>query len=316
MIILLCCSLTGVNVQANLISENLRISGCENTVIDFHKISETNISLIESPEGLRIYTRDKEISPKVIYVVNNIRTDAVINISNEVIYPNAHRVSLGQLFLDIRFGFENAKWFPGKYERIKSGDSKPFLFSLARKCGLCVPKFTIDSLFKPNIGGICKKPLGFPFKLSINKNSGKEVGVTGIIEFDENKMFYDGYLWQWQSLIATQSQIRCFFVDGKVWSVAWKREKEEPCDFRYINQIKGKKILWDQYFLPEEIIKKLSILMKSLGLNISAPEFLIDQYGEHVFIDLNPCGDWHGFFPENINKEIIQAITKTLISAL
>lgn len=316
MIILLCCSLVGVNVQANLISENLRVLGCENVVIDFHKISETNISLIESLEGLHLYDCDREISPNIIYVVNNIRTDAVINIPNEVIYPNAHRVSLNQLFLDIRFGFENAKWFPGKYERIKSGDSKPFLFSLARKCGLCVPKLTTDSSFKPNISGICKKPLGFPFKLSINRNSGKEVGVTGIIEFDESKMVNDGYLWQWQSLVAVQSQIRCFFVDGKIWSVAWKREKEDPCDFRYLNQIKGRNVPWEEYHLSKEIIKKLSILMKGLGLNMAAPEFLIDQYGEHVFIDLNPCGDWYGFFPENINKEIIHAITKMLKNAL
>jgi len=210
-IILLCGSLTGINVQASLISENLRMSGYENIVIDFHKISKTNISLIESYDGLHLHVCDREIYPKTIYVVNNIRTDTIINIPNEVIYPNAYRVSLKQLFLDIRFGFEDAKWLPGKYERIKSGDSKPFLFSLARKCGLHVPKFTIESSSKPNVDGVCKKPLGFPFKLSLNKNSGKEVGVTGIVEFDENKMAYDGYLWQWQSLVMAQSQIRCFF---------------------------------------------------------------------------------------------------------
>lgn len=316
MIILLCGSLTGANVQSNIISENLKKNGYENLVIDFHKISENDVSVIESQSGLRMCVCGREISPKIIYIANNIRTDTIINIPNEVIYPNAHRVSLNQLFLDIRFGFEDAKWFPGKYERIKSGDSKPFLFSFARKCGLHVPKFTIDSQSKPNVSGICKKPLGFPFKLSINKNSGKEVGVTGIAEFDENKMTYDGYLWQWQSLVMAQSQIRCFFVDGKVWSVEWKREKEEPCDFRYINQIKGGSISWKEYHLPEEIIEKLSILMKRLGLNMASPEFLTDQYGEHILIDLNPCGDWYGFFSENINKEIINAITKTLTSAL
>lgn len=316
MIILICGSLVGINVQSNIISENLGKLGYENFIIDFHKISENNLSLTESESGLRMYVHDREISPKIIYVVNNIRTDTVINIPNEVIYPNAYRVSLNQLFLDIRFGFEDSKWFPGNYERIKSGDSKPFLFSLARKCGLHVPKITIDSPFKPNIVGICKKPLGFPFKLSFSKNSSKEVGVTGIVEFDENKMAYDGYAWQWQSLVTVRSQIRCFFVDGKVWSVVWKREKEEPCDFRYINQIKRGGVLWEEYHLPEEIIGKLSILMKKLGLNIAAPEFLTDQYGEHVLIDLNPCGDWYGFFPENINKEITNAITNTLTSAL
>ena len=72
--------------------------------------------------------------------------------------------------------------------------------------------------------------------------------------------------------------VRSFFVDGKVWSVGWKREKEEPCDFRYINQIKGGGILWEEYHLPEEIAQKLSILMKRLGLKIAAPEFLKDQY--------------------------------------
>lgn len=316
MIAILCGSLTGVNFQANIISENLRKSGYENIVIDFHKISETSMSLMESPNGLQMYVCGTEISPKVIYIANNIRTDSIINIPNEVIYPNAYRASLNQLFLDIRFGFENVQWFPGNYEGVKRGDSKPFLFSVARRCGLSVPKFTADSSFKPNISGICKKPLGFPFKLSINRKNGKEVGVTGIIEFDENKMVNDGYLWQWQSLIRAQSQIRCLFVDGKIWSVIWGRGEKELCDFRDINQIKREEISWDQYSLPDEIVKKLSILMKSLGLRMSAPEFLIDQNGEHIFIDLNPCGDWYGFFPKNINEEIIQAITKTLKSAL
>lgn len=45
--------------------------------------------------------------------------------------------------------------------------------------------------------------------------------------------------------------------------------------------------------------KTIKRLLKKLKLKYACPEFLLTKEGRLVFIDLNPCGDWMGFF----NKE-------------
>jgi len=308
-------SLIGESLQSKKISEFLTRLGHENVLIDFHKLSKHDLSISESEHGLTASFLGRKISPKTIYIANNIRTDAIVAIPEHIIYPNSYRFSLSQMLLDFRHAFTEAIWLPGKNENIERGDSKPYVFSLARRLGLSVPVFTENSFFPPEGNfDVCKKPLGFPFRLSINKDTCEEVGLTGIVEFDKKKMIFDGYPWQWQTLIRAKLQIRCFCVGKKIWSVAW--EKEEISDFRYLNQVKREDVCWKAYSLPNEIVDKLLLLMSRLDLQMSAPEFLVDQDGKHTFIDLNPCGDWYGFFPDNIQEEITQAIVATLISAL
>lgn len=308
----------GESIQAKIISENLNSLGLENHVIDFHKTTDTDLFIMESSRGLTVSVGGKKLLPKVIYVANNIRTDAVINIPKQINYPQVYRSRLAQLFTDIRFALKDAYWLPGDHENIIGGDSKPFLFSIARRCGLLIPEVTVNSNFPTGYSSdFCKKPLGFPFQLSINRQSGKEVGITGIVEFSADKAIGDGYYWQWQSSIKTKKQIRCFIADKRVWAVAWNRCDEGVLhDLRQVNQINASNIHWQEYNLPEEISDKLFILMDHLGLRMASPEFILDQHGRHILIDLNPCGDWYGFFPEHTNREIVQKITSILRSAL
>jgi len=316
MITILFGSLVGESKQVSAVSSSLTKCGYKNVLIDFHKINKDSLIVRESRKGLEVVFCDEVISPNVVYVVNNIRIDSIINIPQSVVHPNSYRFSVEQLFMDVRFSFQEAVWFPGNYDDIERGDSKPFVLSMARKCGLCVPKLTINSRNIPPGSLLCKKPLGFPFRITMNKNTGKEVGLTGVVDFDDTRFICDDYFWQWQSLIEVKKQVRCYVFEKKIWSVLWKRNNDHHCDLRFKNQETCENIDWEEHELPIQISDRLLSLMEILGLKIAAPEFLIDEKGEYVFIDLNPCGDWYGFFPDKTNLEIIQTITNGLVGAL
>ena len=107
--------------------------------------------------------------------------------------------------------------------------------------------------------------------------------------------------------------MRCFVVNNKIWAAKWNNiaESNESSDYRYKNQIKKEKIIWSEYKLPADVSIATIALMKKLSLSIASPEFLLLDDGTHVFIDLNPTGDWCGFFSEEVNREIILALIET-----
>lgn len=71
---------------------------------------------------------------------------------------------------------------------------------------------------------------------------------------------------------------------------------------------------WCDYVLPPQVEGSLKELTSRLGIQISCPEFLLKENGDHVFIDMNPCGDWAGFFEESVNLEISNHIAQLLLS--
>jgi hypothetical protein len=64
--------------------------------------------------------------------------------------------------------------------------------------------------------------------------------------------------------------------------------------------------------LPVSVAKKLANLREILGVQFCCPEFLFNKKGELTLIDINPCGDWYGFFPEERSREIASAIANVL----
>lgn len=58
--------------------------------------------------------------------------------------------------------------------------------------------------------------------------------------------------------------------------------------------------------------RRLIDLVRSCGLSHAAPEALETPEGEMVFIDLNPYGDWRGFFGRRREAEIAAALASTI----
>ena len=79
-------------------------------------------------------------------------------------------------------------------------------------------------------------------------------------------------------------------------------------DYRHTSNIKNEVINWKPHSLPAEISSQILKLMKNLSVCMASPEFLVDKNGDYILIDLNPCGDWYGFFSKIQRKEILDSI--------
>lgn len=317
MILIISSKISGIDYAITILGENLKRLGLKYFLLNPHNLISGQYSLIQKDDTIRLsFSEDVFISPEIVYMATNWRCDCIVRYPESIDYPGIYRSRVHQFMQDIRFSLENTIWIPGSYECIERADSKTTLLREAFLSGLSVPSFTMNSFSK----SVCnldeelfRKSLGFPFIVSLNNKKGIEVGVTTTNTFhNPNKDKNDDQLWQWQSAIKTIGQLRMYVVGSKIWSVCWKKEYDQSDiqDYRQANQIEKREILWEPHIVPEVLADGILKLMKRLKIIVAAPEFLITEEGNYIFIDLNPCGDWLGFFSESVNKDIICSLTK------
>jgi D-alanine-D-alanine ligase-like ATP-grasp enzyme len=49
---------------------------------------------------------------------------------------------------------------------------------------------------------------------------------------------------------------------------------------------------WQPYTLPEPVSERVLRLMDALGLNYGALDFIVTPQGRHVFLEVNPAGEF------------------------
>ena len=71
---------------------------------------------------------------------------------------------------------------------------------------------------------------------------------------------------------------------------------------------------WQSYDLPEDIERKLLKLMAYFGLNYGAIDIIVTPDGRHVFLEVNPVGEffWLEIYPPHY--QISQAIAEVLLT--
>ena len=250
--------------------------------------------------------------PNAIWYATHPRTDALYCLDFR--FPGEHRSAMSQFITDLHYAYRtDISWFPGDLNLIGQADSKPFLLKEATLCGLVTPATTLNATLvakqKATAEKLYKKKLGFPSVITFDKKSRIELVTT-----TENKLGDSNArkeIWQWQTPIESVSHVRCCIVGEKIWAVVWHRKSTISKLYDYRSQEKEE--FWQHYCLPVDVEINLSRLMRHLKLQIACPEFLIKKDGQHVFIDMNPCGDWMGFFKESINAEIAESIATLLL---
>lgn len=78
----------------------------------------------------------------------------------------------------------------------------------------------------------------------------------------------------------------------------WRRAQPQECG-------------WHKAGLPEEEQRKLSRLMQSLGLRFGAIDYIRTPRNEHVFLEVNPAGEW-GMLEQSLGLPISEAIAREL----
>jgi MvdC family ATP-grasp ribosomal peptide maturase len=114
-----------------------------------------------------------------------------------------------------------------------------------------------------------------------------------------------------QELIPKACELRVACVAGEAFAGAldatgtsrghtdWRRAAPEECR-------------WQKAELPTEVASSLQVLMSELGLVFGAVDLICTPEGEHVFLEVNPGGEW-GMLERDLGLPISEAIAEALL---
>jgi glutathione synthase/RimK-type ligase-like ATP-grasp enzyme len=114
-----------------------------------------------------------------------------------------------------------------------------------------------------------------------------------------------------QELIPKAYELRVAYVAGAAFAGAldatgtsrghtdWRRAAPDECR-------------WQKAQLPTEVVTSLQALMSDLGLVFGAVDLICTPAGEHVFLEVNPGGEW-GMLERDLGLPISEAIAEALV---
>lgn len=181
--------------------------------------------------------------------------------------------------------------------------NKLYQLSIAIEVGLDVPKtfLTNDKTEIPESGYITKglsQIFGFHGDFLI-KNYTSEIEKQKIKEFSIAFM---------QKNIKKKYEVRTFYLHGKMYSMAIfsQLNSNTIIDFRnYDTKYPNRNV---PYLLPKKIEIKVLKFMKAVRLNTGSIDFIVNENGEHIFLEVNPIGQFGMVsYPCNYNLEKIIA---------
>ena len=71
-------------------------------------------------------------------------------------------------------------------------------------------------------------------------------------------------------------------------------------------------ISWQRYALPEPVHERLAALMSCLELRQGAIDMIVTPAGDHVFLEVNPTGEW-GMLQHELGLPIGDALADALL---
>lgn len=169
--------------------------------------------------------------------------------------------------------------------------NKLLVLEKAQEIGLDIPPFFLadntDNIILHKT--ITKSIAGTANLESINKDSDALMYTNVVEEKESNPIFISFF----QEKIEKDYEIRSFYLNGKIWSIAIISQNDEQTkvDFRKYNGKKPNRNI--RYNLPKNIEEKIHIMMKTLDLNCGSLDF-IKSGNKYYFLEINPVGQFLG----------------------
>jgi hypothetical protein len=112
-----------------------------------------------------------------------------------------------------------------------------------------------------------------------------------------------------QERIPKATELRVVYVDGRCFTGSLRPSAEASSrdDWRPHTGL-----LWEEDALPPHVEARFDAFMRAMGLNFGAADFIRTPEGEHVFLEINPCGEW-GMLERDLGLPISEAIADALL---
>jgi MvdC family ATP-grasp ribosomal peptide maturase len=216
-------------------------------------------------------------------------------------------------FLD---ALHDARWV-NDIQRERAAENKQRQLRIAARAGLRIPRTLVTNdpaaarqFFAETEGRMVAKLLR-PLTVSMNAaplfvytSPVREEDLADAETLRHSPMVF-------QELIPKERELRIAWVAGKAFTGAldasgtsrgqtdWRLAAPEECR-------------WQTAELPVEVSHGLQSLMTELGLVFGAIDFICTPSGEHVFLEVNPGGEW-GMLERDLGLPISEAIADALL---
>jgi hypothetical protein len=116
-----------------------------------------------------------------------------------------------------------------------------------------------------------------------------------------------------QPRIETQFDLRVTVVTTQVFAarIFLRSRTERDLDWRRADPAR---LIYERHLLPAELETKCIELVAAMGLTYGALDFVVTPHDEHVFLELNPAGQW-GWIEQALGLPITNAILDRLTEA-
>lgn len=216
-------------------------------------------------------------------------------------------------FLDALHG---ARWV-NDIQRERAAENKQRQLRVAARAGLRIPRTLVTNdpaaarhFFDETEGRMVAKLLR---PLTVSMNADADFVYTSRVSAEDlahaDTLRHSPMVFQ--ELIPKARELRVAWVDGRAFTGAldasgtsggqtdWRRAAPEECS-------------WQTSELPAEVARGLRSLMSELGLVFGAVDLIYTPAGEHVFLEVNPGGEW-GMLERDLNLPIADAIARALL---
>jgi glutathione synthase/RimK-type ligase-like ATP-grasp enzyme len=110
-----------------------------------------------------------------------------------------------------------------------------------------------------------------------------------------------------QRYVPADLDLRVTVVEDEIFAAAIESEPEYQADYR----VGLATAVVKPYTLPDDVADRIGQLMRVLGLNYGAIDMRVMPDGHHVFLEINPAGEWL-FISERTGQPIPAAIAASL----
>ena len=211
----------------------------------------------------------------------------------------------------------SSKFWISSVFSIREAENKIHQLILAKKLGFKIPKSLITSEPR-NAKEFYKRKTCIikPIKTGFIENKKKSKIIFTSLIPENNEAIFDRastfpvFL---QTNIVKQGDIRVTIIGAKIFStfISSQNHEETLIDWR-----KGSNpnLEFKRHKIPNDIAEKCLKLNKTLGLNFSAIDFVLNNNTEYTFLEINPNGQW-GWIEKrtgyNISGEIIKLLKRS-----
>lgn len=233
--------------------------------------------------------------------------------------PNFHamcaRESMAAVegFLD---GLHSARWV-NEPARDREAENKLLQLRVAAESGLHVPRTLVTNdpkqmrSFFREVKGMMVAKLLRPVSISMDADS--NFVHTSVVT---KKDLEDGDLLRhspmvFQERITKACELRIAFVGDKLFvgSIDAGKSSKGQVDWRLASP---EEVRWERDQVSDHLAGALKLLMSKLGLVYGAIDLIRTLDGEHVFLEVNPGGEW-GMLERDLKYPISEAIADALL---